>query len=412
MEPAPESIEPASEGRFERALLERHKPLYRLDSQEAYGLLSAASMTDNPGNSLIREDGFEIATAAGRGPKLSLATLERYPGGGPRDTDQLTHAAGRFRDAVEMALGKRGGSFPDRVYGRVIDDEGMTWLQHWSWHYHNPKRILGIGEHEGDWELVQIGLEGDAPVRVTFAQHDGGETRSWENVVRRGVRPVVWVAPFSHAAYFEPGTQAYALRFLADNPDGAGPEVDPTLLRFDGWVDWPGKWGRSSSLARKLRKLGGVGPRSPARQRRRWYQPAAFNAGARARRDRRARLGWTLGRLTYPRDPRALEVLELQGGWVRVRYTLPWFRSGSRLLLTAHDPGLEGTPLVGGQWVDSPGHQRVTAVELIASLRGEAVVVRVSAFNTFDQRSNCNEIRATLRAGQVVRQDGPWTCRR
>ena len=383
--------------RFDRRLLERHKPLYRLDSQETYGMLAALSMTDNPGNSLIRADGAVVAES----DELSLGTLEAYPRGRSQGGDQLAHADGRFEDATEMELGLRGARFPDRVYARVLEDAEHTWLQYWSWHYHNPKRILGIGEHEGDWELVQIALAGGRAREVTFAQHDGGEARAWESVERtdRGRRPLVFVAPFSHAAYFEAGTQAYGFRFLADNPDGGGPQVNPRLARFGDWAAWPGRWGRTRSIPGVP---GGTGPRSPGRQSVRWEDPARFHREARKRRDREERLGWRLGRFTYPRDPLGLEAVEAREGLIRVRYELPWFRSGSRLLITAHDPDRSGTRLIGREWIKWPGRTRIAEVPLVAMPRGETIVVRASAFNAIDQRSNCVETRATIRDGRVM----------
>lgn len=373
---------------FELELLERYKPRYRLDSQEAYMLLSAASMTDNPGNSLVAGDGETIARA-GAANGLGLSTLERYPTGSPSPADELRHAESRLADAVEMALGERGEGYPWRVYGRVCEEDGHRWLQYWSWHYHNPKRIIGFGSHEGDWELVQIGLDpGGTPRQVTFAQHNGGESKDWEKLKQvHGTHVVVYVALFSHAAYFQAGTQAYGLRFLADNPDGEGPEVDPILEPFVGWEAWPGRWGRGSDAGRRYEgKFGGLGPESPKCQQGRYLRPAGFHAGARRRRPKERRVLWNLGKLTYPRRPEELEVLELGPEAVRVRYKLPWFRRGNRILITIHDPQRPDASLIGSGW--SPSRRESEAeVALIAQPRGREVVARCSAFNAIDQRS-------------------------
>jgi hypothetical protein len=321
-----------------------------------------------------------------------LATLERYPG--DREilaTDALCHAQGRLADAVEMALGERGDRYPRRVYGRVLEDGGYTWLQYWVWHYHNPKRIIGFGRHEGDWELVQIGLDSSqAPELVTFAQHNGGEAKGWEDIERTdGTHAVVYVALFSHAAYFEAGTQAYAIRFLADNPDGNGPEVDPTLEPFDGWKAWRGRWGRGTENGWRFEgKFGGLGPESPGRQEGRWLRPASFHTEARTRGPRHRRVLWNLGRLTYPFPAQELEILAVAGDAVRVRYRLPLFRCGNRILITIHDPQRPGTELIGSAWVSRPGRRGEADVPLIVQARGDAVVARCSAFNAIDQRSD------------------------
>lgn len=380
---------PSPDG-FDRRLLERYKPRYRLDSQEAYQPLSAASMTDNRRNALVRKDGAAISRPR-RPDGLALTTLQNYPGGEEMlATDQLRHGRGRLRDAVRMTLGASAAGYDRRVYARVIERAGYQWLQYWSWHYHNPKRIIGFGTHEGDWELVQVALDQRGrPRLVTFAQHNGGEAREWEEVERADdSHVVVYVAPFSHAAYFEPGTQAYAARFLADNPDGEGPEIDPVLERFGRWAEWPGRWGRGTPSGWLFGgRLGNLGPESPGCQEERWCRPELFHAKARRRPRHEKRLAWTLGYVTYPREPLALEVVGVGRDAVRVRYKLRWFLRGARLLITIHDRDREGTPLIGSRWVLWPGRESEEAVTLLASPRDWRVVVRCSAFNVIDQRS-------------------------
>jgi hypothetical protein len=385
-------VSPEREGQapFERELLELYKPRYLLDSQEAYALLAAASMTDNPGNTLDAEDGTTIARA-GADNGLGLATLEDYPDERRMAaTDELRHAEDRLGDAVQMALRERGGQYPRRVYGRVLDDGDYKWLQYWGWYYHNPKRIIGFGSHEGDWELTQIGLgPDDKPRVVTFAQHNGGEAKEWGELERvDGTHAVVYVALFSHAAYFEAGTQAYAARFLADNPDGRGPVIDPIVEPFEPWTAWPGRWGRGSDRGHQFRgKYGGLGPESPGCQEGRWRTPATFHAQGRRRRPRDRRVLWNLGRLTYPLDPRELEILEVDSDSVRVRYKLPLLRRGNRLLITIHDPQRSDTPLIGSGWVSRPPRASQRDVPLISPPRGDQVVARCSTFNLIDQRS-------------------------
>ena len=87
-------------------------------------------------------------------------------------------------------------------------DGGRDWLQYWFWLYYNPKNLFGFGKHEGDWEMIQIGLGSDGePELLAYAQHDSGEARKateGEWVERDGGRhPVVYVSPLSHASYFE-----------------------------------------------------------------------------------------------------------------------------------------------------------------------------------------------------------------
>jgi hypothetical protein len=79
---------------------------------------------------------------------------------------------------------------------------------------------------------IHLGRNGE-PDRVTFAQHDHGDARRWGS--DRGMRLqhadgreriVVFVAPFSHASYYSPGTKFYAGG--TDSPDELGPlELPP-----------------------------------------------------------------------------------------------------------------------------------------------------------------------------------------
>ena len=69
------------------------------------------------------------------------------------------------------------------------EDGGRTWLQYWLWCYYNPKHLLGWGKHEGDWEVVQIGLDGETPDVLTYSQHENGEARDWDKAQPPGRSP-------------------------------------------------------------------------------------------------------------------------------------------------------------------------------------------------------------------------------
>src|SRR4051794_5099340 len=133
--------------------LERHRPALRYDSQETYRAMSPASITDNPGNVLVDGRGTTLATA---GAELNLAYLTTYPN--PSGDDKLDEAAGPIQAAQHF---QADPAYADRCYGRVVKDGGRTWLQYWLWSYANPKNLLGFGRHEGDWEVVQVGLGED-----------------------------------------------------------------------------------------------------------------------------------------------------------------------------------------------------------------------------------------------------------
>ena len=156
--------------------LERHRPALRYDSQEGFRAISAASITDNDGNVLLARDGAVIAHA---GAGLSLDFLAAYPP--PQqagDGDKLDEAPDPLSASQKF---QADPDYADRCYGRVVSDGDRTWLQYWLWMYDNPKNLLGFGRHEGDWELVQIGLGADdRPEVVTVSAHEGGEARDWD----------------------------------------------------------------------------------------------------------------------------------------------------------------------------------------------------------------------------------------
>ena len=171
--------------------LEKHKPALVYDPQEGYRAMSAASITDYRGNALKRSSGSVVARA---GAGLSLALLSAYD---VREGDRLDEVG----DHVAASRRFQGDpAYRERVYARAKPDGDRLWLQYWLWCYYNPKHLLGFGKHEGDWEVVQIGLgAGDTPEVATYSQHASGEAREWEDVKRQGDHPVVYVAPLSHA---------------------------------------------------------------------------------------------------------------------------------------------------------------------------------------------------------------------
>jgi hypothetical protein len=161
---------------------------------------------------------------------------------------------------------------PATGYYRTVHAAGLTWHQYWTWWLYNPKNYpptkRGVGEHEGDWELVQYACCDDTPILATYSQHDGGEARCyWDVELTGGIdgQPVVYVARDSHANYFAP------VQTVTDTADGAGtPLLSVRWLSFGAWAEWPGRWGNSTNSP---------GPLSP---RRAWTAPHAWHSQARA----------------------------------------------------------------------------------------------------------------------------------
>jgi len=156
---------------------------------------------------------------------------------------------------------------PPVGYRRVIYTGGLWWHQYWLFYLYNPKKYAGFGEHEGDWEMVQLGCcdeLGDNPVLMTLSQHDGGERREfWRVELSEENQPVVYVARDSHANYFS------AQKDVTDQVDGKGWGAYIEWRPFGPWQYWMGKWGNSDNSP------------GPLTTRRAWEAPHAYHSQAR-----------------------------------------------------------------------------------------------------------------------------------
>ena len=274
------------------ALLPRHVPVLRYDSQEPYFADSPAIWTANPGNELRRADGTILATVGGGDghPELSLQTLS--PGGypDPRAGDRIadTTARGEASYVSQAAALHADPRFANRVYGHVATDgDGRTWLAYWFFYFYNDFNLVGpflhAGCHEGDWEMIQLRLDaaGSTPDLAVYAQHRHAGERAWDALEREGERPVVYPARGSHASYFSAGVHWTGEWF--DNADGAhrGPELTlHVLTAADGWAQWPGLWGGTVAPANDPNPLDDSSPRGPGHHAQ-WTDPGSLLATAR-----------------------------------------------------------------------------------------------------------------------------------
>jgi hypothetical protein len=289
-------------------LVRRFVPYLQYDSLESFRSDSAAILPEHffddgskwsYANSLKRKGGGILASARPKdGQKqLDLAYLgKRYAGGAEALATDFLDAAGRryVEDARRLHADTR---YADRVYGHVVQQSnGQTWLQYWFFYYYNDKNYLGIGLHEGDWEMIQIRLGRDGkPNAATFAQHRDGEAFNWSDLELRaspdGDVPVVYVGRGSHASFAAAGEHWPMFPLPPDYSDGKGPLVRPAFEAISdqepGWAVWPGKWGSSDSS-----------PTGPS-QKGQWRDPTAFHVelggtATRGRVRRRARPTLTL----------------------------------------------------------------------------------------------------------------------
>jgi hypothetical protein len=292
-------------------LLEAHAPVLAFDADENFYPQEAGALTDfadpPPGgyvlsseyvNVLYDDDGEELAAAGSPGPEngpwppaMALSVLGDHYWFGPDPPDQPQAAPTDYIDARGSSestysadsMAQYTAGYDDMIYGRVVHDpdDGQLWLQYWFFYYFNSFDVLGVGHHEGDWEMVQVGLNGSfAAQKMTYAAHNGAYRLGWANVVKDGVgstRPVVYVAARSHASYPEPGETEVVWILATDHHQGDGLEkASMPVEEIDSgtrWTHWPGRWGSSLDGSTPS-------PKTPMEQGDKWLNPSAFHDAA------------------------------------------------------------------------------------------------------------------------------------
>ncbi len=145
------------------------------------------------------------------------------------------------------------------VYSRVATarDDWIV-IQYWFFYVYDDKMVVpstDIGEHEGDWEMIQIELAPfGAPLFVGYSQHYGGEWAWWDDIEKEDDSPIVYVAKGSHASYFESGTMFIDPLDWLEPHRGNGEHLsskDYTLTLFSNqpWLLFEGIWGGTTGLA-------------------------------------------------------------------------------------------------------------------------------------------------------------------
>jgi hypothetical protein len=257
-----------------RVLLERHKPRLVYDSHEAYFADSAAIWTDSPTNVLKRADGTVLAKPS----KLALAFLgeKAYADAKPAlKTDAIGDSTRNY--AKNAAALHKQAKYANRVHGHARkDSQGRLRLQYWLFYYYNDYQLLGPlsgGNHEGDWELVQLRLDADEkPAQAVYTQHKQAESRAFTQTT-----PIVYVARGSHANYFSSGSHWTGNWF--DQADGKGPQIVPALIVLEDqtpWALWPGFWGDTKP---GFLPLDSTSPVSPG-TRPHWLDPSKLKGAA------------------------------------------------------------------------------------------------------------------------------------
>lgn len=274
--------------KFSKAL-NRYRPVLRFDSGEDFYPLSVSALTNNVGNRLTRDDDRTIAERKPGGKGLNTGYLrggKEYPNGAAIESsdkviERHDNKDDYFQDAAKLQSDSR---YRDRIYKRLIltrDDGKITgaWLQYWIYYYYNDFPIGPRGgDHEGDWELVQIKLDPLAkPVYAVYSQHDGGSKCVWRKVQTDGLRPIVYVARGSHANYFRKGAHDQD-RFIDGMKRRSINHFRPIGNNSPAWLNWPGYWGSTKGT---IPKLDADSPKGPKMQKKSW-DPDVFAGSVKA----------------------------------------------------------------------------------------------------------------------------------
>jgi hypothetical protein len=268
-------------------LLNRFQPALRYDSNEQFFADSAAEFTEAPGIELRRAPtaagapGALIASAVPTHgePKLTLGFLgpQTYGNGAKVQRTDVIGVQGTDYRARYVRLRTARPDLANRMYGHAVEVDGDIWLQYWLWYFYNDYQLaLGLGTHEGDWEMVQLRIHEGEPDVAVYTQHNSSQKRAWADVEKLASdpdRPVVYVARGSHGAYFEPGFQPTEAWY--DIADGKRPAPALALETVDdaahAWLRWPGFWGDTKPRDRSA-ILDAFSPTSPG-TRRAWSDP-------------------------------------------------------------------------------------------------------------------------------------------
>lgn len=259
------------------ALLQKHAPVLKFDLDDSYRADSPAMMADSYAAGL----NFRGQAVSEGPPGLQELgpTYPNYPDS-PPSTDDFLDLGDHDQDTFKAIYANTSAEHPDflyHAYGRPAqDDQGRIWLQYWLF-YFNQDSIGSFAEHQGDWEWIQVRLDGNQrPDVAAYAQHGDGTCRTWASVEHGWSpdRPDVYVAQTTHASYFSPGWQSN----VQDRADGDAEALIPSLTQFSPtgtrWRDWPGRWGGTDGVTATSPTGPGQGQNATA-----WDDPAGWARG-------------------------------------------------------------------------------------------------------------------------------------
>jgi hypothetical protein len=298
-----------TDNKFPDCLLNQYSPILKLGGQESYSPDSPLEMVENwgtksgglwsttgsePYGNELSDEGLTIGVS-GPGRHISLSgSEERFPAF-RLDASALgpSYPSGQFaieddwinevnNEPVTEAHELDEHGFANRVYGRAFMNEGLVSLQYWYFYYYDSRGVENFGEHEGDWEAVQVNLNAQfEPSSVVMTEHTYVSTCGIEEMeTSESGAPYIYVAEGSHAGYPKAGLWEAELPFAGnDRAYGDGQTIKPALIDVStsrpSWEDWPGHWGNSRGGNPIFHELESISPEGPA-QHPLWIEPKQF----------------------------------------------------------------------------------------------------------------------------------------
>lgn len=209
---------------------------------------------------LVYHDGDRVAEES-RVDAVRLAALRNDPEAYLKLPPAVDDRQAQQRIYEEAVAGDKAGRYAVTAYARVhcaATTAGLadrTVIQYWLFYLYNDYANV----HEGDWELVQIVLDGARrPLWAAYAQHNSYSWRRWDEVLvderdsdtdgEPELHPRVYVARGSHASYFQYAPNGYGGDRVADAREFVVPSIrllpspeeeEPAF----GWLKYAGRWG-------------------------------------------------------------------------------------------------------------------------------------------------------------------------
>jgi len=271
-----------------KSLAEKHRPELRMTMGENFEPMPVEQFLTEPETTLRQRNNPEFSIL-----NPTSATLAQYAntpdlyidlqgdsiaagGGNPSRSIDHRNVRENYARPYQTRRDQSGNPFPRTIYARVVsrpDGNENSFIQYWLYYAANDHAEMF---HEGDWEVVQIDLDGNLkPYRVNYSQHGYGQWRNWEgpgSVEKSDAlpdQPVVYVGVGSHANYFTANAK-HAIKwddrsipYVWDDASGSGsvlnnPDVNDSIVtqvkivpetdqvvsgsEFE-WLKYRGQWG-------------------------------------------------------------------------------------------------------------------------------------------------------------------------